>query len=144
MAYRPDVEPAGDDRQALLERLASTRRQDAYRGGTCTGPHRDDLLVELDGKDARAYGSQGQQRTAVLSMKMAELEMVRELRGESPVLLLDDVFSELDADRRRMLLSRCTDAQTFITCTQMDVPEGYRADEIRVLRVRGGTVTEEE
>ena len=145
MTYRPDAELVGEgDEKALLERLAASRRQDAYRGGTATGPHRDDLLVELDGRDARSYGSQGQQRTSVLSLKMAELDMVRELRGESPVLLLDDVFSELDADRRRMLLMRCADAQTFITCTQMDVPDGYPPEDLRILHVCGGALTEEE
>ena len=145
VTYRPDAELVGEgDEKALLERLAASRRQDAYRGGTATGPHRDDFLVELDGRDARSYGSQGQQRTSVLSLKMAELDMVRELRGESPVLLLDDVFSELDADRRRMLLMRCADAQTFITCTQMDVPDGYPPEDLRILRVCGGALTEEE
>ena len=141
--YRPDTELSPqDDRQLLLEKLVTSRRQDQYRGGTGTGPHRDDLLVELNGKDARSYGSQGQQRTAVLSLKIAELGMLRELRGESPVLLLDDVFSELDADRRRMLLSCCRDAQTFLTCTQMDVPEGYPRDRLRILSVRNGMVEE--
>lgn len=90
----------------LLEALGKARREDLRRGVSTVGPHRDDLLILLEGKEARAYASQGQQRTAVVSLKLAEAEVVAGLTGEQPILLLDDVLSELDPVRRRALLGR--------------------------------------
>jgi len=82
--------------------------EDLRRGSTSVGPHRDDIRVLLDGQEARSYGSQGQQRTAVVSLKLAEAEVVEKRTGERPVLLLDDVLSELDLERRAALLRQVT------------------------------------
>lgn len=87
---------------------------------TSCGPHRDDLSFLINGVDIRRYGSQGQQRTAALSLKLAEIGMIREKTGDTPVLLLDDVLSELDSDRQRYLLSSIQDIQTLITCTGVE------------------------
>jgi len=93
----------------LLDALRRTRSEDLRRGSTGTGPHRDDVVVRLDGRDARAFASQGQQRTAVVSIKLAEASVVADMTGERPVLLLDDVLSELDASRRAALLEQLGD-----------------------------------
>lgn len=116
--------PAVDPRalaDAFARRLHEARREEEQRRTTLVGPHRDDLEVEIDGRDARTFGSQGQQRSAVLALKLAELDHLREAVGEAPVLLLDDVTSELDARRRRLLLEAVSrNAQTFITTTGLD------------------------
>ncbi len=94
--------------------------EDVLRGLTSVGPHRDDLDLTLDGNNMRLFASQGQQRSAVLAMKQAELAIVREETGDMPVLLLDDVMSELDAGRRASLLEGMKEAQVFVTCTEAD------------------------
>jgi len=101
----------------LLERFKNTHQEDYERGTTGSGPHRDDLELSLDGDGLRAFASQGQQRSAALALKLAELQIIKEETGEMPVLLLDDVFSELDSRRRSCLLSNIENAQVFITCT---------------------------
>ncbi len=101
----------------IMEKLKSMFYEDIERGNTIYGPHRDDLEIALDGDGIRPFASQGQQRTAVLSLKMAELEIIRMETGDTPVLLLDDVMSELDSKRRKMLLSSIGNAQIILTCT---------------------------
>lgn len=112
---------AGMDRQAImslyLERLRRSRQDDLIRGSTSQGPHRDDLLISLEGADARLYASQGQQRSVVLALKIAELTILTEITGERPILLLDDVMSELDESRRARLMEVVQGHQVFITCT---------------------------
>jgi len=103
--------------EILLNRWKATHQDDYEKGNTSVGPHRDDLELSLDGDGLRAFASQGQQRSAALALKLAELTILREETGEMPVLLLDDVFSELDAGRRACLLSNMGGAQVFITCT---------------------------
>jgi DNA replication and repair protein RecF len=88
----------------LAEAVNKSLADDIRRGSTTVGPHRDDLRVLLDGQEARSYGSQGQQRTAVVSLKLAEATLIERRTGERPVLLLDDVLSELDSERRAALL----------------------------------------
>ncbi|MGM9618732.1 MAG: DNA replication/repair protein RecF [Oscillospiraceae bacterium] len=85
-----------------------------------SGPHKDDLVIEIDGSSAKSYGSQGQTRTAALALKLAEREIMRETLGEAPVLLLDDVLSELDQRRQEFVLSRIGGGQVFITCCEDD------------------------
>ncbi|MCL2816855.1 MAG: DNA replication/repair protein RecF [Clostridiales bacterium] len=115
---RMRLEDLKDFFTAELARLAAAER---LRGTTLAGPHRDDLLVRIDGREARSFASQGQQRTAVLSLKLAELSLAENVRGETPVLLLDDVMSELDPERRRQLLGLILGrAQTFITGTEIE------------------------
>ncbi len=107
------------DRMAkyLVDKWRESHQDDYEKGNTSVGPHKDDLELSLDGDGLRAFASQGQQRSAALALKLAELKILRDETGEMPVLLLDDVFSELDAGRRTCLLSNLADAQVFITCT---------------------------
>ena len=97
---------------------------------TGKGPHKDDLIFLINDNDVRKYGSQGQQRTVALSMKLAELEIIKNRVGEYPILLLDDVFSELDKDRRKKLLNFTSKSQTIITCTEFD--ENIKANIIEI------------
>ncbi|HKC19898.1 MAG TPA: DNA replication/repair protein RecF [Candidatus Dormibacteraeota bacterium] len=103
----------------LAEAVYNSRVEDLRRGSTTVGPHRDDLLVLLDGKEARSFASQGQQRTAVVSLKLAEARLIEARTGERPVLLLDDVLSELDGDRRAALLSEVSEGgQVIVTSVE--------------------------
>ena len=103
----------------LAEAVNKSLGEDLRRGTTSVGPHRDDLAILLDGEDARAYGSQGQQRTAVVSLKLAESALIERRTGERPVLLLDDVLSELDGDRRAALLGEVArGGQVIITSVE--------------------------
>ncbi len=105
----------------LLTYLKQTIDTDRMRGFTGAGPHRDDLLVELKGSDARITASRGETRSIVLALKIAELELLHEQTGKAPIFLLDDVFSELDGSRRRALAEALKDYQTFLTTTDADV-----------------------
>ena len=107
-----------DTEDVYYELLRKNREKDIYRQSTSIGPHRDDFVVENDLGELKKFGSQGQQRTAVLALKMAELEFIKKENGEYPILLLDDVMSELDEERRNALLSFVQGkVQTFITTT---------------------------
>lgn len=145
--YAPSVKMEGDitrqqAEQALLTELSRTRRADTRAGFTTAGPHRDDLEVRLNGVSARAFGSQGQQRSAVLALKLAEAEALSQLTGETPVVLLDDVMSELDGSRQDYLLNHLHGRQVFITCCS---PETVSLMETgRRFRVEGGCVETEE
>lgn len=112
------------------EKLAGSRENDLRMKMTTAGPHRDDLCIRANGMDLRTFGSQGQQRTAALSMKMAEIRTISDNRHDMPILLLDDVLSELDRDRQTALLSCIEHTQTWITCTGLDefVKYGFQAD----------------
>ena len=103
----------------FLDRLKEKAENDIYRQTTGCGPHKDDLKVVIDGVDIRRFGSQGQQRTAALSLKLAELAMIKEETGEDAVLLMDDVLSELDFERQRYLIKTLSNRQTFITCADL-------------------------
>ena len=113
--YEPSVES-----QALEESLFRNRDRDLRMKMTSSGPHRDDLMVAVNGIDIRKYGSQGQQRTAALSLKLSEIYLVEKIIHDKPVLLLDDVLSELDSSRQNYLLESIHDIQTMITCTGLD------------------------
>lgn len=113
--------------------LKGRRDEDRVRGGTSFGPHREDLRLTLDGREMKLYASQGQIRTAALAMKLAQLALIEEESGEKPVLLLDDVMSELDMNRRTRLLDEIGGAQTFVTCTDESDLEGL--SERRTYRV---------
>lgn len=131
----------GDDvktaEENFLEKLAATRESDLKMGFTHVGPQRDDMRIEINGIDARTFGSQGQQRTAALSLKLAELRLARAETGESPILLLDDVLSELDPMRQRQLLS-LVDVQTIITCTHISAEIRDTLSEFRLYKVVAG------
>lgn len=104
----------------LLERLRRDRDRDLMQGFTHSGPQTDDFAAVIGGADVRKFGSQGQQRTAALALKLAQLDLMEEETGESPVLLLDDVFSELDPARQKKLIERLSRCQTIITATHID------------------------
>lgn len=114
----------------LEERLRQRRQTDIAAGFTTVGPHRDDLHVGIGGLAARVYGSQGQQRSAVLALKMAEASLLKEVTGEQPVALLDDVMSELDVNRQDYVLNHIEGWQVFITC----------CEPAAVLRLTGGSL----
>lgn len=120
--------------------LLNKRDVDLRYQSTQVGPHRDDISFLINDMDVKIYGSQGQQRTVALSLKLAEIKLVKELIGDNPILLLDDVMSELDSSRRDALLSSINDIQTIITCTGYDdfIKERLTID--KVYRVSKGTI----
>lgn len=105
------------------QRLEGCQEEEIQRGSTIYGPHVDDILIEINGKDARRYGSQGQQRSAAISLKLSQIEIYYDNTGEYPVVLLDDIFSELDESRRRSILKLLIKTQAFITCTEDVIKE---------------------
>jgi len=123
LRYATNAEPGPDEdaQAALRRRLAETAEKELWNGSTLVGPHRDDALFSLAGRDMASFGSRGQQRSAILSYKLAELEMVGRAHGRPPLLLLDDVFSELDPQRRAHLVRRIGALpQAFVTTTALE------------------------
>jgi DNA replication and repair protein RecF len=113
--------PGETPREALARRLGETAEKELWNGTTLIGPHRDDVAFVMAGRDLAAFASRGQQRTAILALKLAELDLVSEHDGRPPLLLLDDVFSELDPARRAHLVRRIADLpQSFVTTTTLD------------------------
>jgi DNA replication and repair protein RecF len=142
LVYEPDVPFERPDRAtitaALEARLLQCRDAERVRKSAIAGPHRDDVVLRLDGISLAAYGSQGQQRTAVLAMKLAEYGVMRERAGEAPLLLLDDVLSELDEDRAAAFVTEVGDyEQTFITATHLPpgLPTGAHIARVSNARV---------
>ena len=112
------LEDASRLKNIFKQRLEGCREEEIQRGSTIYGPHVDDILIEINGKDARRYGSQGQQRSAAISLKLSQIEIYYENTGEYPVVLLDDIFSELDESRRQSIIKLLNKTQAFITCTE--------------------------
>ena len=104
-------------KENFISSLKQNRKIDIIRGATLKGIHKDDFIVNLNGKNVNTYGSQGQNRTVVLSLKMSELQVIEDEIGEKPILLLDDFMSELDEERRNNFLKNIGDTQVFVTCT---------------------------
>ena len=121
-----------EGREILFSQIFHNRDRDIYNGYASLGPHRDDIEFYINDRDARKYGSQGQQRTIALSLKLAEIRIAKQMLDEPPVLLLDDVLSELDLDRQRFLVSEIDDVQLFITSAELN-------DEV-IRDLRGGTL----
>jgi len=121
-----------EGREILCRQIFHNRDKDIYNGYASIGPHRDDIEFYINDKDAKKYGSQGQQRTIALSLKLAEIRIARQMLEEPPVLLLDDVLSELDLDRQRFLVSEIDDVQLFITSAELN-------EEV-IGALRGGTL----
>lgn len=125
----------------FLEELNRRKEEEINQGCTLLGPHRDDLQFELNGLDLRSCGSQSEQRTAVLSLKLAELAVFRCQKGIRPVLLLDDIFSELDGRRRDHLMANiASDVQVFLTTTELETVKGSLSQYVAA-RVEGGNIT---
>ncbi|ENZ00177.1 DNA replication/repair protein RecF [Clostridium thermobutyricum] len=125
----------------FYEILKKNRKKDLEKGITCYGPHRDDFSVLINDVDTKSFGSQGQQRTAVLTMKFASLKIIKEITGEYPVLLLDDVLSELDFNRKRYVLSSIGEIQTIITCTGIEDLDDYLDNNSKLFKVRDGVIS---
>ena len=125
--------------EALAEKLAAVRGSELRAGFCLTGPHREDLDLHLDDQPARIYGSQGQQRSCVLAMKLAEATVVGEFFGEHPVLLLDDVLSELDDERQTYLLTRMGEHQTIVTTCDT---AAFARTNGKIVYVKGGRASE--
>ena len=132
------------EQNVTIEEYASTmerkRQTDLKYQSTQTGPHRDDICFLINGVDVRKYGSQGQQRTAALSLKLAEIELVKEMIHDTPILLLDDVMSELDHHRKNYLLDSISEIQTIVTCTGYDDFIQSRLKVNQIYKVTNGTV----
>ena len=133
LAYEPIFEPG-----SLLEVLHQHRGDEIRAGMSLYGPHREDFEITLDGHSAKVYASQGQQRSAVLSLKLAEAACVKEITGQWPVMLLDDVLSELDESRKAYLLTRMEEKQTFVT--SCDDADFLKTDGV-IYRMDGGVLT---
>lgn len=134
-------ESVGED--VFLQELNNNISRDKKSKMTGCGPHRDDISFLIGDVDIRKYGSQGQQRTTALSLKLAEIELVRQSVGDSPILLLDDVLSELDSNRQNYLLNSINDVQTIITCTGLDEFINNRFNINRIFKVTDGHVSKE-
>jgi DNA replication and repair protein RecF len=144
--YEPSVglkeeKSAEEIKRTFSGEMAESREHDLHRGTTTRGPHRDDIVFKVNGMDVRAFGSQGQQRSAALSVKLAEIELIEEMVGETPVALLDDVASELDEQRREQVFdltsSRC---QLLVTATSVSEIPSRVVSNSSVFNVSAGTV----
>ena len=135
LEYETNISLEGNIQTNLYDSLVKAREKDKQLGYTSVGPHRDDIRIILNGNDARKFASQGQQRSITLAMKLASLYIYRNETGEFPVLLLDDVLSELDLKRQKILLEMLKDIQIILTCTHynIDVPA-------KIINIKDGKV----
>lgn len=136
----PVKENIKEQKNAFNEILSAGRKRDLLRRNTGSGPHRDDISILVDGIDVRNFGSQGQQRSAALSLKLAEIKLIHEETGEQPVLLLDDVLSELDRTRQRQLITSFGDNQIFITATELTEELKTQLPDHAIFEVEKGVV----
>ena len=127
----------------FLTVLQRKREIDLKYASTGAGPHRDDIEFLVNGIDIRKFGSQGQQRTAALSLKLAQIELVKRQTGETPILLLDDVLSELDSSRKNYLLDSIKDIQTLITCTGLEEFINSHLQIDKMFQVKSGKIVRE-
>ncbi|WP_036483959.1 DNA replication/repair protein RecF [Myxosarcina sp. GI1] len=145
--YLPNVEWTEDEpekvQQAFLDKIEQRRTAEYYQGKTVVGPHRDEIEFSIDRSPARYYGSQGQQRTLVLALKLAELKLIEEVVGEPPLLLLDDVLAELDPNRQNQLLAAIGDRfQTLITTTHLGSFNHDWIQDSQIMSVEAGKIRE--
>lgn len=142
ISYVSNFGAYGDDpyaiQEQLLQQLQKTQHADIFNKITTVGPHRDDLRIQIDSLSARSFGSQGQQRSAALAMKLTEADIIKNVTGEDPVILLDDVMSELDEGRQDYILNHINGRQVFITCC--DPTAVLRLCEGRTFHVEKGAV----
>lgn len=135
LIYEPNVES-----DQFMEKLLRSREKDLYQKTTLTGPQRDDISFMVDDRDIRKFGSQGQQRTAALSLKLAEIELVKKVNKENPVLLLDDVLSELDRNRQNYLMESIDGIQTILTCTGLEEMIEKKKEIYQIYEVKNGVI----
>ncbi len=136
IVYEPNVEI-----EDFEKKMKYSQDRDIKAKMTSVGPHRDDFSFMVKGVDIRKFGSQGQQRTAALSLKLAEIELVKKITKDTPILLLDDVLSELDSNRQNYLLNSIGDIQTIITCTGLEDFVNNRFEINRIFQVENGKVS---
>ncbi|MDD3223098.1 MAG: DNA replication/repair protein RecF [Clostridium sp.] len=139
--YISSVKDFENIEQSLLKNYEKNRKRDIERRMTSLGPHKDDFFISINGIDTRSYGSQGQQRTAILTMKFSTINILKEYTQESPVLLLDDVLSELDVSRQKYVLNSIDDIQTIITCTGINEVEKYINNNFKIFSVKDGKIS---
>ena len=123
--------------QHFFDYLQNKRQRDIAAETTCGGPHRDDFSFQMNGRDLAEFGSRGECRTAVLALKLTEMEYIKELTGDPPVLLFDDVFSELDINRQQQFLEQCDAEQVIISTTHVEYP----LPDATIWKVQNGTIT---
>lgn len=140
--YLTPIKELNNIQENLYLLLCKNRKRDIETKTTSIGPHRDDFSIDINGIDARIYGSQGQQRTSVLTIKFGALAIIKELTGEYPVLLLDDVLSELDTKRQEYILSSIKGVQTLITCTGINDIKKHLNSESKIFQVMSGELKE--
>lgn len=146
VTYAPNVSLDRDDpevvQQAFLDKIQRRRIPEQQQGTTLVGPHRDEVEFTINQTPARSYGSQGQQRTLVLALKLAELKLIEEVVGEPPLLLLDDVLAELDLNRQNQLLDAIQDRfQTLITTTHLGAFDAQWLNSSQILSVQAGQIS---
>ena len=138
--YLSNVRYESEDKQSIAEKYYETmkknRPNDLYLKNTTSGPHRDDIEILINSISARKYGSQGQQRSASLALKLGEAEIIKDLKGEHPIILLDDVMSELDSTRQNYILNKMTGKQVFITCCEKETISRLCAG--KVIKIENG------
>jgi DNA replication and repair protein RecF len=125
--------------RVFADRMKEERKRDFFKGSTGSGPHKDDIRINVDGVDIRNFGSQGQQRTAALSLKLAGINIIKEEKNEFPVLLLDDVLSELDEKRQEYLINKLSNVQLFITTAEIKEPLFKTLSEKKTFTVEKGS-----
>ncbi|NEO73448.1 DNA replication/repair protein RecF [Moorena sp. SIO3H5] len=145
ITYAPNVSLSKDDpdlvKQAFLEKIQQYSIPEFHQGRTLVGPHRDEVQFTINQTPAKSYGSQGQQRTLVLALKLAELKLIEEVVGEPPLLLLDDVLAELDLNRQNLLLDAIQDRfQTLITTTHLGAFDSQWLNSSQILSVQAGEI----
>jgi DNA replication and repair protein RecF len=140
--YLTPIKGSDNIGEQLYSLLCKNRKRDIETRTTSIGPHRDDFSIDINGNDARIFGSQGQQRTSVLTIKFSALAIIKELTGEYPVLLLDDVLSELDTKRQEYILNSIKEVQTLITCTGINDIRKHLNSESKIFEVISGELRE--
>ena len=137
--YNPNV-----TEEDFKDKLKSGRNSDIYQKTTLTGPQRDDITFYINKNDVRKYGSQGQQRSTALSLKLSEIELFKKNIGDNPILLLDDVLSELDRSRQNYLIESIGDIQTIITCTGLEEFVENKKTDGRIYKINSGKIDKSE
>ncbi|MEF9935644.1 MAG: DNA replication/repair protein RecF [Clostridium sp.] len=125
-------------REELYNKIKSLRESEIKKGYTLAGPSKDDIMIRINGIDVREFGSQGQQRSAALSLKLSEIEIIRTITGEYPVLILDDVLSELDENRQKYLINNLRHVQTILTCTSGSDVDLFNDENRQIFYVKEG------
>ena len=143
--YKPSFEINKEEeiKKQIIDKLNKNFKEDIKRGSTLYGPQRDDIEIEINDMNVKQYGSQGQQRTAALSIKLAEVDIIKETIQDNPVILLDDVMSELDDYRRKYLLEGIGDKQIIITCTSKESIRNFNQEKQKYFLIKEGKCYEQ-